>query len=178
MWTQIEQAFSPWACRMLLTGGSLYTIGLIPWLMKPVEFHISVWHAFVIVAGEYPRPPLFRARGACFCTRSLTPRSSPPPSLPLRCRRGLTLTTNPNLTLRCRRVLLQHRVRRDRDVAAGAMLLPSRGGRALTRVRRRHGRVAARRSRYHLVDPDMMISTSQEWILTPRCWCVFYLRGR
>ena len=52
VWEQIQQAFSPWACNMLLTGGSLYTIGLIPWLMKPVEFHISVWHAFVIVAGE------------------------------------------------------------------------------------------------------------------------------
>ena len=82
MWTQIEQAFSPWAQPHAASRPLAYTIGLIPWLMKPVEFHISVWHAFVIVAGEYPRPRFFepeeRASYKIAYAEILTALAAPP----------------------------------------------------------------------------------------------------
>lgn len=52
VWEHIVNAFSPWATRLFLTGGVLYTVGLVPWaLLKPMEFHICIWHIFVLVAS-------------------------------------------------------------------------------------------------------------------------------
>ena len=52
VWEHLTNALSSWATQLVLIGGSIYTIGLIPWaLLKPMEYHICVWHTFVIVAS-------------------------------------------------------------------------------------------------------------------------------
>ena len=40
--------FSPQACTLLFYGGLCYTVGLVPWKMIWLEFHLPIWHSFVI----------------------------------------------------------------------------------------------------------------------------------
>ena len=51
IWEELRRDFDLWACQAMMIGGALYTIGLVPWLSKPVEFHVAMWHVFVVVAG-------------------------------------------------------------------------------------------------------------------------------
>lgn len=51
VWSKVTSAFSPWGVHLIISGGVLYTAGLIPWALKPLEFHLPTWHAFVIVAS-------------------------------------------------------------------------------------------------------------------------------
>jgi predicted membrane channel-forming protein YqfA (hemolysin III family) len=56
---------SPWAQRLCLWSGALYSAGLVPFLAGRLEGHTAGWHAFVLAAagctfavhfGEVARP--------------------------------------------------------------------------------------------------------------------------
>ena len=51
VWGEVTSAFTPWAKRMCLLGGSLYTMGLVPWATSKMEGHNALWHAFVVAAS-------------------------------------------------------------------------------------------------------------------------------
>jgi len=51
VWQDFLLVFTPWATHMLVLGGVLYTVGLVPWAINKLEFHNAVWHVFV-VAGS------------------------------------------------------------------------------------------------------------------------------
>ena len=56
VWDTLSSALSPTAVQLLITGGVLYTTGLVPWGLQsvgsvPFEFHIVIWHAFVLSAS-------------------------------------------------------------------------------------------------------------------------------
>lgn len=43
-------ALSPWAMWLVVTGGCIYTIGVIFFLWEELPFHTTIWHLFVLVA--------------------------------------------------------------------------------------------------------------------------------
>ena len=49
---EVMATFSGRAIYLFLAGGAIYTIGLIPWGMYHLEFHVCIWHAFVIAASS------------------------------------------------------------------------------------------------------------------------------
>lgn len=51
-WESVAANFSRWACQMFVTGGVLYTVGLVPWGIRRLEGHVAIWHVFVIAASS------------------------------------------------------------------------------------------------------------------------------
>jgi hemolysin III len=51
VWPSVTAALSVWATNLFQIGGSLYTIGLVPWLSNSFEGHNAMWHAFVFAAS-------------------------------------------------------------------------------------------------------------------------------
>lgn len=51
VWSDVTSAFSPWAKHTCLLGGSLYSVGLIPWAANKLEGHNALWHACVLAAS-------------------------------------------------------------------------------------------------------------------------------
>jgi hemolysin III len=51
VWHDLLVVFTPWAFKMLVVGGVLYTVGLVPWALNKIEFHNAAWHMFVLAAS-------------------------------------------------------------------------------------------------------------------------------
>ena len=51
VWPSVTASFTPWATKLFQLGGSLYTVGLVPWISNSFEGHNAAWHAFVLVAS-------------------------------------------------------------------------------------------------------------------------------
>ena len=43
-------ALSPETVTLIVTGGCLYTLGVVFFLMERMPFHYTIWHIFVLVA--------------------------------------------------------------------------------------------------------------------------------
>lgn len=52
VWSDVNAAFTPWAKALCVTGGALYTLGLVPWAQNKLEGHNALWHIFVLVASS------------------------------------------------------------------------------------------------------------------------------
>lgn len=50
-WADVSGALSPQALQGLLLGGTLYTVGLLPWACQRLEYHNAIWHGFVLAAS-------------------------------------------------------------------------------------------------------------------------------
>lgn len=50
-YSDVLVSLTPWAQRMCLLGGVLYTVGLIPWAANGLEYHNAIWHLFVLAAS-------------------------------------------------------------------------------------------------------------------------------
>eukprot|EP00227_Mantoniella_beaufortii_P014362 CAMPEP_0197601846 /NCGR_PEP_ID=MMETSP1326-20131121/36070_1 /TAXON_ID=1155430 /ORGANISM="Genus nov. species nov., Strain RCC2288" /LENGTH=117 /DNA_ID=CAMNT_0043169115 /DNA_START=34 /DNA_END=387 /DNA_ORIENTATION=+ len=51
VWGDVTAVLSPWALQLCVVGGSLYTIGLLPWSSNSFECHNAIWHVFVLSAS-------------------------------------------------------------------------------------------------------------------------------
>jgi len=76
VWRDVVLVFTPWALRMLVVGGVLYTVGLVPWALNKLEFHNATWHMFVLAASacmltvlykEVSQPSNWQAVGTGTC---------------------------------------------------------------------------------------------------------------
>jgi hemolysin III len=52
VWQDLIVVFTPWALKLLMLGGTLYTVGLVPWALNKLEFHNALWHIFVVAASS------------------------------------------------------------------------------------------------------------------------------
>jgi hemolysin III len=47
----VIKAFPPPALYLALTGGLLYTVGIVFFVQGSLEFHLAIWHSFVLCAS-------------------------------------------------------------------------------------------------------------------------------
>lgn len=53
VWQYVQAVWSAESVERLLTGGVLYTVGLVPWGYAKLEYHVCIWHVFVIAGSAY-----------------------------------------------------------------------------------------------------------------------------
>lgn len=80
VWQDLLMVFTPWALKMLVLSGVLYTVGLVPWGINKLEFHNAVWHVFVLAGSvcmlvllyeEVSQPSHWRPVNADTCQANL-----------------------------------------------------------------------------------------------------------
>ena len=72
VWPDLRSAAPPRALALAVLGGTIYSVGLVPWAVNRLEFHNAIWHVFVLVAsgvfyvmidGEVATPSAFWSAG-------------------------------------------------------------------------------------------------------------------
>lgn len=48
---RVAAALEPWELQCVFAAGAIYIGGLIPWSLRPLEFHVAIWHVCVLAAS-------------------------------------------------------------------------------------------------------------------------------
>ena len=51
IYSDVVERIPPQMWSRMVFGGTLYTVGIIPWAIGSLEFHNVIWHAFVLAAS-------------------------------------------------------------------------------------------------------------------------------